>query len=65
MEFETRIEGQLYKISIWNKNEYLVSGKEGDYILYKNGIWKCAEALHPDLLKELGSQIEARFKTSN
>lgn len=63
MEFETRINGQVYKISIWKKNEYLVSAKEGDYILYKNGSWKCAEMLPPDLLEELGAEIDERFKT--
>jgi hypothetical protein len=63
MEFETRIDGQLYKISVWNKKEYLVSGEDGDYILYKNGVWKCAETLPPDLIEELGSQIDEKFKT--
>jgi hypothetical protein len=38
--------------------QFLVSGRNGEYILYKNKIWRCADELPAYTLEELGEIID-------
>jgi hypothetical protein len=61
MEFEAEIRGEDYHFSSLNGNTVLVSGKQGEYILYKNKTWRCADELPRNIIAELGEIIEERL----
>jgi hypothetical protein len=62
MEFSTVVEGGNYQVSLLRKNVYLVTTPQKDeYIVYKAGIWKCADDLQSDLLEQLGEVIDRRI----
>lgn len=59
MEFAALVWGEEYRFSFLNNNSVLVSGRQGDYILYKAEIWRCADEVSPDMVEELGEVIDA------
>jgi len=62
MEFETSVRGENYRFSFLNHTSVLVSGKRGDYILYKNKVWRCADDLPRAIVEELGAAIEEHLQ---
>jgi hypothetical protein len=58
MEFFENVQGVNYQFSMIRQGSFLVSGPDGDYILYKGVEWKCADLLHPHLLQGLALAIE-------
>lgn len=61
MEFEAVVRGEDYRFSFLDHTNVLVSTKKGEYILYKNKTWRCADELSSDIVKELGDLIEERI----
>jgi hypothetical protein len=64
MEFEAVVLGEVYRFSFLNNNSVLVSGKDADYILYKNKVWKCADDISADMVEELGEVIDEQVRKS-
>jgi hypothetical protein len=64
MEFDAVVQGEEYRFSFLNNNSVLVSGKKGDYILYKNKTWRCADDISHDIVEELGEIIDGHFQMS-
>lgn len=62
MEFDAEVQGQCYHFTSINNDSILVSGRNGEYILYKNRIWRCAEELSREILEELGEVIDERIQ---
>ena len=62
MEFSEKVQGHTYNFSQIKHESYLVSGPQGEYILYKVKEWKCADELAPNLVRELGAVIESRLE---
>lgn len=60
MEFTAEIRGEDYRFSFINSHSVLVSGREGEYILYKSRIWRCADDIRPEIVEELGEVIDER-----
>jgi hypothetical protein len=58
MEFDAEVRGEYYHFTSINGNSILVSGRNGEYILYKNKIWRCADELPAYTLEELGEIID-------
>jgi hypothetical protein len=58
MEFDAVVRGKKYHLCFLNNSSVLVSGQQGDYILYKNKLWRCADDISKDLVRELGAVIE-------
>lgn len=65
MEFEAIIRGEDYRFSFLNHTSVLVSSKKGEYILYKNRDWRCADELSRDVVEELGDVIEEHSRVSH
>jgi hypothetical protein len=64
MEFEAEVHGEEYRFSFLNNESVLVSGKKGEYILYKNRTWRCADDLPREIVEELGDVIEERLQVN-
>jgi hypothetical protein len=62
MEFETAVRGEYYRFSFLNTSSVLVSGQRGEYILYKNRTWRCADDLSNEIVEELGDIIEEHLQ---
>lgn len=62
MEFDAEVRGECYHFSPINSSSVLVSGRNAEYILYKNNVWKCADELPRDTVKELGEIIDERMQ---
>ena len=62
MEFEASVLGEKYKFSFLNKTSVLVSGRKGEYILYKNKTWRCADELSKQMVYEFGRIIEEHLR---
>lgn len=62
MEFDAEVRGERYHFSPINNSSVLVSGRNAEYILYKNNVWKCADELAKDTVEELGEIIEERMQ---
>jgi hypothetical protein len=62
MEFEAVVRGEDYRFSFLNHTSVLVTSKKGEYILYKNKTWRCADELSSDIVRELGDIIEERIR---
>jgi hypothetical protein len=58
MEFDAEVRGQDYHFSFLNNYSVLVSARHGEYILYKNSTWRCADDLPRDVVEELGEIID-------
>jgi hypothetical protein len=58
MEFEAELQGQFYHFTQIDNSSVLVSGMHGEYILYKNRSWRCADELPRQMLEELGEIID-------
>lgn len=58
MEFEAAVQGEDFRFSFLNNTSVLVSGRRGEYILYKNRSWRCADDLPDELVEELGEIID-------
>lgn len=65
MEFEAAVRGEDYRFSFLNNTSVLVSGRHGEYILYKYKTWRCADDLSIEIVEELGEIIEERLQVSN
>lgn len=64
MEFEAAVRGEEYRFSFLNTTSFLVSGRQGEYILYKNKSWRCADDLPDEMVEELGEIIEEHLHVS-
>ena len=64
MEFDAELRGQGYHFSFLNNHSVLVSGRQGEYILYKTTTWRCADDLPKDILEELGEIIDEHLSVS-
>ena len=62
MEFDAEVRGERYHFSPINNSSVLVSGRNAEYILYKNNVWKSADELPRDTVKELGEIIDERMQ---
>jgi hypothetical protein len=62
MEFEAAVRGKDYRFSLLNNTSFLVSGQQGEYILYKNKIWRCADDLPTEIVEELGDVIDEHLQ---
>jgi hypothetical protein len=58
MEFKAVVRGEDYRFSFLNNTSVLVSGPRGEYILYKNKRWLCADDLSSEIVEELGEVID-------
>lgn len=58
MEFDAEIQGEYYHFTSINKSSILVTGRSGEYILYKNKTWRCADELPMHTLEEMGEIID-------
>jgi hypothetical protein len=61
MEFVAAVRGEDYRFSFLNNNSVLVTGRRGEYILYKNKTWRCADDIPREIVEELGEMIEGHF----
>ena len=61
MEFVATIEGHKYLFTSLNKNSFLISGNNTEYILYKSRQWKCADEITFQLLEAFGEVIDERM----
>jgi hypothetical protein len=64
MEFEAVVRGEAYRFSFLDVTSVLVSGRQGEYIFYKNNIWRCADDLPVELVKEFGKIIDGHLQFS-
>lgn len=64
MEFAAVVCGNQYQFVLLNKNSFLVSGNNVEYILYKGKDWRCADEIKYGLLLELGEVIEEHLQVS-
>jgi hypothetical protein len=64
MEFEAVVRGEDYRFSLLNNSSVLVSGQQGEYILYKNKRWRCADDIPSEMIEELGEVIEEHLQDS-
>ncbi len=64
MEFAALVRGEEYRFSFLNSNSVLVSCNRGDYILYKNKTWRCADDVSADMVEELGNAIDEHLNYS-
>jgi hypothetical protein len=62
MEFEVSVRGEDYRFSFLNTTSVLVSGQLGQYILYKNKIWRCADDLPKEMVEEFGGIIDEHLQ---
>lgn len=62
MEFYELIHGENFQFSKIGHEQFLISSKNKDYILYKKTDWVCAEDVPEELLENLGAAIEKRIK---
>lgn len=62
MEFDAEVRGEHYHFSPINNSSVLVSGRNAEYILYKNSSWKCADELPRHTVEELGEIIDERMQ---
>jgi hypothetical protein len=65
MEFEAAVRGEEYRFSLLNNTSVLVSGQRGEYILYKNRTWRCADDLPREVVEEFGDVIEEHLQVSH
>jgi hypothetical protein len=61
MEFAADIRGENYRFSFLNSYSVLVSSHRGEYILYKNQRWRCADDVPREMIEELGEIIDGHF----
>ena len=65
MDFEAAVRGEDYRFSFLNHTSVLVSGRQGEYILYKNKIWRCADDLSSERIEEFGDIIDEYLQVGN
>jgi hypothetical protein len=65
MEFEAEVCGEDYRFIPLNNSSVLVSGKQGEYILYKNQIWRCADDLEKEIVTEFGQIIDEHLQSAH
>jgi hypothetical protein len=58
MEFDAIVFGEKYSFSPLTNDSFLITGKQGQYILYKRDIWRCADEITLPLLQKLGEVID-------
>jgi hypothetical protein len=64
MEFDAEVQGECYHFTSINNSSILVSGTNGEYILYKNQTWRCADELSREIIEELGEVIDEHMRFS-
>ena len=64
MDFAAGVRREEYRSSFLNNSSVLVSGRQGDYILYKNRVWRCADDISTKVVEELGKVIDAYIQRS-
>ena len=62
MEFEATLLGTTYTFCFITNSSVLISGNNGEYILYKNQQWQCADQIAEKLLKSFGSVLDNYLK---
>jgi hypothetical protein len=62
MEFNAEVRGEDYHFSLINNHSVLVSGKQGEFILYKNHRWRCADDIKADIVEEFGEVIDEHIQ---
>jgi hypothetical protein len=62
MEFEAPLHGEDYRFAFLNNTSVLVSGRQGEYILYKNKTWRCADDLPTEIVEEFGDIIDEHLQ---
>lgn len=62
MEFEAPLRGENYRFAFLNNTSVLVSGRQGEYILYKNKTWRCADDLPTEIVEEFGDIIDEHLQ---
>ena len=65
MEFETTIQGLNYHVTYLNRDSFLVSGNNNEYIIYKTTEWKCADDITGNLLEKIGDAIEKHLQVKS
>lgn len=65
MEFEVSLKGDSYRFSFLDGTTVLVTGRGGEYILYKTKVWRCADDLPVAVIRELGEIIEEHMAVSH
>lgn len=63
MEFDAEVRGIYYHFTSINSSSILVSGSNGEYILYKNRTWRCADELSREVVDELGEIIDEHIQS--
>lgn len=63
MEFDAEVQGENYHFTYINDSSVLVSGRNAEYILYKNNTWRCADEVPRHTLEELGDVIDEHAGT--
>ena len=61
MEFTVEVNSKNYKVSALQKNYFLVSGTNEEYIFYKGSTWVCADDISQEFVKEMGRRINEKL----
>ena len=65
MEFVATVQGEIYKFSSLNKDSYLITGANREYILYKTKAWRCADEITARLLQSFGEILEEHLQMAH
>lgn len=65
MKFEATVQNQEYTFTSINSTSFLVSGKSGEYILYKTKKWNCADDVPKEFIQKLGAVIDEELAHHN
>jgi hypothetical protein len=65
MEFEAAVRGEDYRFSFLNNSSVLVSGRQAEYIIYKNKTWRCADVIPLEIVEELGEVIDEHLPATH
>jgi len=66
MKFEATVQNQTFTFTSISSTSFLVSGKSGEYILYKTKKkWNCADDVSNDFIQKLGTVIDEELAHHN
>jgi hypothetical protein len=60
MEFDAVVLDEPFHFAFLNATTVLVSGTQQEYILYKNGGWRCADEIPPSLMQAFSLVLDNR-----
>jgi hypothetical protein len=63
MEFDAQIKGNSYQFFFINSTTVLISGSDGEYILYKNKLWHCADEIPEHLMRDFSITLDRHLST--